>query len=111
MTKDPAEADEQVFGDAWPLVAEWRALWDGHAAQGKGLAWVSRRERILALEVAMLEERGLTLPPETEPLRGLDRAAQLNWRRKALDDIRRRRHRLALRRWLRRALTLGLWRR
>ena len=111
VTVDPAGDDAEVFGDAWPLVEEWRRLWDGHAAQGKGLAWVSRRERILALEVAMLEDHGLTLPPETEPLRGLDRGAQLNWRRKALVDMWRRRNRLALLRWLRRALTLGLWRR
>ena len=32
----------------------------------------------------MLEEHGLTLPPETEPLRGLERNAQLGWRRRAL---------------------------
>ena len=111
VTVDPAGDDAEVFGDAWPLVEEWRRLWDGHAAQGKGLAWVTRRERILALEVSMLEDHGLTLPPETEPLRGLDRGAQLNWRRKALVDMRKRRSRLALLRWLRRALTLGLWRR
>ena len=109
VTVDPAGDDAQVFGDAWPLVEEWRRLWHGHAPQGKGLAWVSRRERILALEVSMLEDHGLTLPPETEPLRGLDRGAQLNWRRKALVDMRKRRRRLALLRWLRRALTLGLW--
>ena len=59
-------------------------MWDGHPARGKGLEWVSTRQRILALEVAMLEDHGLTLPPETEPLRGLDRGAQLNWRLKAL---------------------------
>ena len=52
---------------------------------------MSRRERVLALEVAMLEDHGLTLPPETEPLRGLDRGAQLNWRRKALVDMGKRR--------------------
>ena len=57
----------------------------------------------------MLEDHGLTLPPETEPLRGLDRGAQLNWRRKALVDMRKRRRRLGLLRWLRRTLTLGLW--
>ena len=72
------------------------ALWDGHPGQGKGLEWVSRRERILELEVAMLEEHGLTLPPETEPLRGLDRGAQLNWRLKALHQFRKRRARLEL---------------
>ena len=109
MTKDPADDDEQVYGDAWVLVEEWRRLWDGHPAQGNGLAWVSRRERILALEIAMLEDHGLTLPPETEPLRGLDRGAQLNWRKKALVDVGRRRARLVLRRRVRRMLTLGLW--
>ena len=109
VTKDPANEDEQVFSDAWPLVEQWRTLWDGHPAVGKGLAWVSRRERILALEVAMLEDHGLTLPPETEPLKGLDRGAQLNWRKKALADIRRRRRRLAMLRRLRRVLTVGLW--
>ena len=76
VTTAPAGDDEEVYGDAWPLVGEWRRLWDGHPAQGKGLAWVSRRERILELEVAMLEDHGLTLPPETEPLRGLDRGAE-----------------------------------
>ena len=109
VAKDPADDDEEVYGDAWELVEEWRRLWDGHPAQGKGLAWVSRRERILALEVAMLEDHGLTLPPETEPLRGLDRGAQLNWRKKALVDIRRWWARLVWQRRLRRALTLGLW--
>ena len=109
VTREPADDDEDVFGDAWPLVQEWRELWDGHPAQGKGLAWVARRTRILGLEVAMLEERGLTLPPETEPLRGLDRGAQLNWRIKALHAFHRRRARLELLRRLRRALTLRLW--
>ncbi len=107
VTCDPGEDDEVVFGDAWPLVAEWRELWDGHPAQGKGLAWVSTRQRILELEVALLEEHGLTLPPETEPLRGLDRGAQLNWRLKALHQFRKRRARLALLAKLGRALTLA----
>ena len=107
VTRDPGEDDEVVFGDAWPLVAEWRNLWVGHPAQGKGLAWVSTRQRILELEVALLEEHGLTLPPETEPLRGLDRGAQLNWRLKALHDFGKRRARLELLATLGRALTLA----
>ncbi len=110
VTTDSADDDEDVFGEVWPLVQEWRRLWRGHPAQGRGLEWVSKRARILELEVDLLEQRGMTLPPETEPLRGLDRAAQLNWRRKALNDFRRRRARLALLRWLWRALTLRLWR-
>ena len=107
VTANPAEEDEGVFGAAWPLVQEWRELWDGHPGQGKGLAWVSKRERILEMEVALLEEHGLTLPPETEPLRGLDRGAQLNWRLKALHQFRKRRAGLELLATLGRTLTLA----
>ena len=80
VTRESAGDDEQVYGEAWPLIDEWRTLWVGHSPLGKGLVWASRRERILELEVAMLEEHGLTLPPETAPLRGLDQGEQLNWR-------------------------------
>ena len=107
VTRDPGEDDEVVFGDAWPLVAEWRNLWVGHPGRGKGLEWVSTRQRILELEVALLEEHGLTLPPETEPLRGLDRGAQLNWRLKALHQFRKRRARLELPAKVAGALTLA----
>ena len=109
VTTDPAEDDEDVFGDAWKLVREWRELWDGHPARGRGLAWLSRRHRILEVEVAMLEAHGLTLPPETEPLRGLDRGAQLNWRREALREFRKRRARLELMARLRRVVSPWLW--
>ena len=109
VTREPADDDEPVYGSAWPLVDEWRRLWDSHSPTGRGLAWVSARERILELEVAMLEEHGLTLPQETAPLRGLDRGEQLNWRVRELAGFRQRRARLELLRWARRVLTLGLW--
>ena len=111
VTREPGDGDEQVYGPAWPLINAWRTLWVGHSPLGKGLAWASRRERILELAVAMLEEHGLTLPPETAPLRGLDRGEQLNWRVRELAGVRRKWARLELLRWARRALTLGLWRR
>ncbi len=110
VTWQPTGDDEQVYGAAWPLVDEWRRRWDSHTPLGRGLAWTSRRERILELEVAMLEEHGLTLPQETTPLRGLDRNAQLSWRERELAGVRQRRARLELLRWARRVLTLGLWR-
>ena len=110
VTWQPAGDDEQVYGAAWPLVDEWRRLWAGHSPSGRGLSWVSRRERILELEVAMLEAHGLTLPQETTPLRGLDRNAQLSWRERELAGVKGKRARLELLRWARRVLTLGLWR-
>ena len=63
------------------------------------------------MELALLEEHGLTLPPERRPLRGFDRNGQINWRRSALSDTRRA---LLWRRRLRRvvrAVTFGVWRR
>ena len=111
LTLDPAEDDEAVFGQAWPLVQEWRELMDAHPDQGKGLDWLRTEERFLAVELALLEEHGMTLPPETYPLRGLDRGGQVNWRRKALDDTQRARRRRELLWWLRRVFTVGLWRR
>ncbi|MDE2752511.1 MAG: hypothetical protein OXI83_08055 [Gemmatimonadota bacterium] len=110
VTKDPAPDDEEVFGVAWPLIDEWRRLREGHPNEGKSLSWLTTEERIRELEVAMLEDQGLTLPPETEPLQGLDRNSQLNWRTKALHGIRMRRARRELLWSLLRVLTLGLWR-
>ena len=111
-TREPAPDDDEVFGEAWPLIVEWRGLKDAHPNDGKGLAngwrpgsgcwWWNWR---------CLEEHGMTLPPEKQPLRGLDRSGQTNWRRTALYDTRRALKQQELRRWARRVLTLGLWRR
>ena len=111
VTREPADDDEQVFGAVWELISEWRTLWVGHSPHGKGLAWASKRQRILELEVAMLEEHGLTLPPETAPLRGLERREQSSWRERELAKVRSQRAGLVRLRWVRRLLTLGLWRR
>ena len=108
-TREPADDDEEVFGDAWPLVVEWRELKDAHPNEGKGLAWLADEERLLEVELALLEERGMTLPPEQRRLRGFARSGQVNWRRTALHDTRRARARRELVLKVRRWLTLGLW--
>ena len=108
VTKEPAPDDEVVFGKAWPLIEEWREIWKaGHVGTGKGLAWLEAEERVRELEVAMLEEHGLTLPPEKQPLHGLYRSAQLNWRKDTLNEVRRA---VAWRHLVRTILTCGLWR-
>ena len=107
VTEEPDDDDKEVFGDAWPLIVEWRGLRDSHPNAGKGLAWLTAHERLLTVELALLEEHGMTLPPEKQPLRGLDRSGQTSWRRSALFDTRRERKKIDL---LRR-LTFGLlWR-
>ena len=36
-TREPAPDDEEIFGEAWPLIVEWRELKDAHPNDGKGL--------------------------------------------------------------------------
>ena len=105
VTLEPVEDDEEVFGDAWPLIVEWRELKDAHPNDGKGLAWLAEEERLRVVELALLEDHGMTLPPEKRPLRGFDRDGQINWRRTALFDTRRAVRKAEL---LGR-LTFGLW--
>ena len=109
-TLEPAEDDQEVFGDAWTQIQEWRELKETHPSRGRGLEWLLEKERLLAVELALLEEHGLTLPPETYPLRGLDRGAQVNWRHKALVDTQKARKKREILLWLRRVLSLGMWR-
>ena len=109
VTEVPAEDDAEVYGAAWPLVEEWRGLRTGHPHRGRSLSWLVTEERLLVLELAMLEEHGLTLPPEKQPLRGFGRKGQTSWRRKALYDTRVALRKRKLLRWARRICTLGLW--
>ena len=96
-----------MFGNAWPLIVEWRGLKDSHPNDGRGLDWLTDHVRLLEVELALLEEHGMTLPPETYPLRGFERDGQTSWRRTALYDTRRARRK----RELLRRMTFGLlWR-
>ena len=109
-TREPARGDEEIFGEAWSLIVEWRGLKDTHPNEGNGLDWLTAQERLWEVELALLEEHGMTLPPEKQPLRGLDRSGQTSWRRTALYDTRRARAQAELLRKVRRVVTFGLWR-
>ena len=109
-TLEPAADDEEVFGEAWPLIQEWRELKANHPNRGRGLEWLRVEERFLSVELALLEEHGLTLPPARFPLRGFDRNGQVNWRRTALDDTRRARRKRELLRGALRLFNPAGWR-
>ena len=109
VTREPAPDDEEVYGVAWPLVEEWRRLREGHPNDGRSLSWLVTEERILNLELAMAEEHGLTLPPETLPLAGVWRNGQRRSIEAALGDTRWARTRRERLRWVRRFFTVGLW--
>ena len=109
VTVEPALDDEAVFGAAWPVIDEWRTLRASHPIGGKSLSWLVTHERILELELAMLEKHGLTLPPEPMPLTGVWRNGQRRSIEAALGDTRWARTRRERLRWVRRFFTVGLW--
>ncbi len=110
VTQEPQPGDEQAFGEAWPLVEEWRGLRESHSPQGRGLSWLVGEERLRELETALIGEHELTMPPDTDPWDSLGRRTQVRWRTQTLDRVRGERVRAQWRRWIRRVLTLGLWR-
>ncbi len=110
VTKEPAEDDEYVYKEAWPVVEEWREVSSGHRYKGKTLTWMKRHERLLELEARLLDEFQLTLPPAKSPIDKEWRRKILRWNEDDLRSIRGRIVRRLMLRWVRRILTLGLWR-
>lgn len=107
VTPEPLPDDADVYGEAAVMVDEWRSLRTAHPATRDRPVRVEGR--MLDLEIAMIDEFSLTLPPETYPWDGLSRTNQLFWRRRALRDVRRRRVWQDIRRFLHRVLKWGLW--
>ena len=109
-----AEPDEDlVYGDAAPVIVEWRRVRAEFLKTLKTGATLDRtevQEPMLELELAIVEEHGLTLPPASFPWDEFDRRDKVWERTQDLKRVRAERNRALLRRWLRRVLTLGLWR-
>ena len=109
VTVGPLEGKEDAFREAVALVAEWRRLRSGDARRGSAVDRARAEERRWELELALIGEHGLALPPETEPLHPSRRDDQLRWRRVTLARVRGQRVRAERLRLLRRVVTLGLW--
>ena len=110
ITMEPQPGDEEVFGEAWPQVDEWRRLREKHPTEGKGVSWLADEERLRELEIALVGEHGLTMPPDTDPWDSLSRRTQIRWRTQTLERVHRELVLAQIRRWIRRILTLGRWR-
>jgi len=110
VTKEAEEGEELVYGDATPLIVEWReALKALHrvAKTGPALRRIDAHERLWELEIVLIKEHGLTLPPMRYPWTDRQRERQVWERRDEIRHIQRERKRVLRRRWLRRLLTLG----
>ncbi len=110
ITMEPQPGDEEVFGEAWPLVDEWRRLRTSHPAEGRGVTWLTNEERLRELEIALVGEHELTMPPGTYRWDSLERRSQVRWRTETLERVRRELVWAHVRRWIRRILTFNLWR-
>ena len=111
-----AEPDEDlVYGDATPVIVEWRGVraeFLKTLKTGTTLHRTEVQEPMLELEIAIVGEHELTLPPASFPWDEFDRRDQLWERTQDLKRVRAEpeRERALLRRWLRRVFTFGLWR-
>ena len=109
-----AEPDEDlVYGDATPVIVEWRrvrAEFLKTLKTGTTLDRTEVQEPMLEMEIALVGEHELTLPPASFPWDEFDRRDKVWELTQDLKRVRAERNRALLRRWLRRVLTFGLWR-
>ncbi len=106
-----AEPDEDlVYGEAAPVIVEWRRVRAEFLKTRATLDRTEVQEPMLEMEIALVGEHELTLPPASFPWDEFDRRDQVWERTQDLKRVRAERNRALLRRWLRRVLTFGLWR-
>lgn len=108
---EPQKGDEAVYDNAWSSVQEWRELRLSHPYEGSGISWLESEIRLRRLEVLLIGEHDLTLPPDTDPWDSLDRKTQVNWRYQTLARLHKELFWARVRQWVRRLLTMGVWRR
>ena len=108
VTQEAEPGEESVYGEATPVIVEWRtgtAEYKQAVATGTALERAEARMRVLELETELIDTHKLTLPPSTYPWDGFDRREQLRLRELYMENARKNRIRALLRRFL----TFGLW--
>ncbi|MCY3922701.1 MAG: hypothetical protein OXG27_09940, partial [Chloroflexi bacterium] len=107
VTVEPLPDDGDVYGEALPVVAEWRRALRAVKNPPHTLAWLGATERLLRLEVQLIDDRRLTLPPDTTPWDDVRRDNELHLREHRLDELRRQRLWTEPLHWAARIVTLG----
>lgn len=114
VSEEAEPGEELVYGDAAPVIAEWRlarARSRETIRSGTTVDRLAAYERVLELELELIEGHDLTLPPSTYPWDRPDRRQNLRRRKESLKETRADRARAELLQRLLRLLTFGLWRR
>ena len=110
MTPEAEPDEDLVYGEAAPVIVEWRRVRAEFLKTRTTLDRTEVQEPMLELELAIVGEHELTLPPASFPWDEFDRRDKVWELTQDLKRVRAERNRALLRRWLRRVLTFGLWR-
>ena len=106
------EGEEFLYGEIAPLIVEWRQAFAAALRKGEGRVERARgRVRMCELELVLVREHELTLPPSTYPWDEDRRRDELYRGVLSLAHARWELVQALLWRWARLVLTLGLWRR
>ena len=112
VTLEPEAGEELVYGEALAAIAGWRTARAGHLDTRRSrVERATARVRMCELEITLIGDHELTLPPAVYPWDRFDRRDEVWRREQSLADARAERRRALRWRWVRRILTLGLWRR
>ncbi|MYB23044.1 MAG: hypothetical protein F4Y29_11055 [Chloroflexi bacterium] len=109
VTVEAEPGERRFYGESMPTVAAWRRARVRREQATTTLDRLLTDERLLELELELVGQHRLTLPPAERPWDGLRRQTELRVTREALRRVRRDRRRAWLRHWGLRLLTLGLW--
>lgn len=109
VTVEPAEDDAAVYREAMPLVAEWRRCLVARQDAPHTYAWLQGEVRLLELEIQLIDEYRLTLPPAEYPWDGIRRHTELRLSLRVLERMRRQLRWTRPLHWTARLVTLGLW--
>ena len=107
VTVEALPDDGEVFGEALPVVAEWRRAVRAVENPPHTLAWLGATERLLRLEVQLIDDRRLTLPPDDSPWDEVRRDNEVQLREQRLRALRRERLWAEPLYWAARLVTLG----
>ena len=112
VTLKPEAGEELVYAGATPFVVEWRQARAAFLSHGSSRVERARGGvRMCELELVLIGDHELTLPPSTYPWDESRRRDKLYWGRASLAHARWELVQALFWRWVRVVLTLGRWRR
>ena len=106
---DPCPDDAEFYGSALPVVAEWRRTLRALEEPPNALTCLQLEERLLRLEVQLVDDHWLTLPPADGPWDRVRRETEVQLRLERLREVRRERLWAEPLHWLGRFVNLRRW--